>query len=199
MAKKKSKAKKQASRKAQVKAKVKVTSVTKSSGNTSVKAKSKARTKAENKIKAQRKPAFQGASKKGRLKSHSKKNQLKASLKSKNLKSSTSVGPTKNQAHSFNFSPLGDRLLVKVIPTEAVTKGGIIIPDSVTSSEVQGYLKAQVVAVGPGRKNKKGNVVPTQVLKGDTVLFPKYAGEKIEIDGVTHFIVRESDLLGVAP
>jgi len=199
VAKKKSKAKKQASRKTQVKAKVKVTSVTKSSGNTSVKAKTKARTKAKSKAKAQGKPTSQGASKKGRLKSNSKKNQLKTPVKSKIQRSSASVSQTKNQAYSFNFSPLGDRLLVKLIPTEAVTKGGIIIPDSVTSSEVQGYLKAQVVAVGPGRKNKKGKLVPTQVVKGDTVLFPRYAGEKIEIDGVTHFIVRESDLLGVAP
>jgi len=95
----------------------------------------------------------------------------------------------------FRFTPLEDRILVRVIESESVTAGGIIIPGTV--SDDQGYHRAQVVEVGLGKKDKKGRVKPVQVMRGEYVLFQKHSGEKIDINGATYFIVRESDLLGV--
>jgi chaperonin GroES len=189
--------------------KAKVKSVTKSSGGTKLKVKPAAKKKVvkakiqakpliKGMAKSQKKSASQRVSKGKTVKSNHNKIQLRKSSKVKGNLAEIPTISTKNKTHHFNFKPLDDRILVKLVPSEVVTRGGIIIPDTVTS-DVQSYLKAQVVAVGPGKKNKKGRVLPTEVVKGDTVIFPRYAGEKIEIEGVTHFIVRESDLLGVAP
>ena len=88
--------------------------------------------------------------------------------------------------------PLHDRIVVKRIEEEEKTKGGIIIPDTAKEKPQQG----KVVAVGPGRRDD-GKVVPLDVKAGDTVLFAKYAGTEIKIEGEEHLILREDDVLGV--
>jgi chaperonin GroES len=88
--------------------------------------------------------------------------------------------------------PLHDRIVVKRIEEEEKTKGGIIIPDTAKEKPQQG----KVVAVGPGRRDD-GKVVPLDVKTGDTVLFAKYAGTDIKIEGEDHLILREDDVLGV--
>jgi chaperonin GroES len=94
----------------------------------------------------------------------------------------------------MKVKPLQDRVLVKRIE-EAIekTKGGIIIPDTAKEKPQQG----KVVAVGKGRVNEDGKVTPLDVKAGDTVLFAKYSGSEIKIDGEEHLIMREDDILGV--
>ena len=89
--------------------------------------------------------------------------------------------------------PLHDRILVRRIAEEEKTKGGIIIPDSAKEKPAE----AEVIAVGNGKANDKGEVRPLTVKKGDRVLFGKYTGNEIKIDGVDHLILREDDVLGV--
>ena len=94
-------------------------------------------------------------------------------------------------------TPLGDRLVVRVVVnTERVTAGGLIIPDTVGSVAV-GYLKAEVLAVGHGGKNKKGYLKPLDVKVGDTVLFAEYAGTKINFNSEELQIIHESDVMGI--
>lgn len=88
--------------------------------------------------------------------------------------------------------PLHDRVIVKRIEEEEKTKGGIIIPDTAKEKPQEG----EVVAVGPGRR-EDGKVVPLDVKKGDRVLFGKYAGTEIKLNGEEHLILREEDILGV--
>lgn len=89
--------------------------------------------------------------------------------------------------------PLQDRIIVKRITEEEKTKGGIIIPDSAKEKPLEG----SVVAVGNGRILEDGKVRPIDVKKGDKVLFGKYAGTEVKIDGVEHLILREEDILAV--
>ena len=89
--------------------------------------------------------------------------------------------------------PLHDRILVKRLESEAKTKGGIIIPDTAKEKPQE----ALVVAVGPGRVNEDGKVTPLDVKKGDKVLFGKYSGSEITLDGEEHLIIREDDILAV--
>jgi chaperonin GroES len=89
--------------------------------------------------------------------------------------------------------PLHDRILVRRIAEEEKTKGGIIIPDSAKEKPAE----AEVIAVGNGKANEKGEIRPLAVKKGDRVLFGKYTGNDIKIDGVDHLILREDDVLGV--
>ena len=89
--------------------------------------------------------------------------------------------------------PLQDRVLVRRIAEEEKTKGGIIIPDTAKEKPAEG----EVIAVGSGKADDKGTVRPLQVKKGDRVLFGKYSGNEIKIDGVDHLILREDDILGV--
>jgi chaperonin GroES len=89
--------------------------------------------------------------------------------------------------------PLQDRLLVLRAEEVAVTKSGIIIPDSAKETPREG----KVLAVGTGKKLEDGTVVPLDVKAGDRVLFGKYAGTEIKIDGVEHLILREDEVLGV--
>ena len=89
--------------------------------------------------------------------------------------------------------PLGDRVLVTRVAEETTTKGGIIIPDSAKEKPIEG----KVVAVGNGRRNDKGDVQKLEVKKGDRVLFGKYAGTEVKIDGDEHVVLREDDILGV--
>ena len=89
--------------------------------------------------------------------------------------------------------PLHDRILIRRVAEEEKTKGGIIIPDSAKEKPAE----AEVIAVGNGKANDKGEVRPLTVKKGDRVLFGKYTGNEIKIDGVDHLILREDDVLGV--
>ncbi|MDH3879829.1 MAG: co-chaperone GroES [Desulfobacterales bacterium] len=93
----------------------------------------------------------------------------------------------------MKYRPLHDRLLVKRIAEDEKSKGGIIIPDTAKEKPMQG----KVVAAGPGKVNEDGEVTPLDVKKGDKVLFSKYAGSEIQLDGDEHLIIREDDVLAV--
>jgi chaperonin GroES len=92
-----------------------------------------------------------------------------------------------------NIRPLGDRVIIKRVDSATVTKGGILIPGSAQEKEIQGV----VVAVGPGRLHDNGTFQECTVKRGDTVLFSKYGGTEVKIDGVEHIILREEEILGV--
>ena len=89
--------------------------------------------------------------------------------------------------------PLQDRILVRRVAEEEKTKGGIIIPDAAKEKPAEG----EVIAAGNGKVDEKGKVRPVSVKKGDRILFGKYSGNEIKIDGVDHLILREDDILGV--
>ena len=93
----------------------------------------------------------------------------------------------------MKFRPLHDRVVVKRIEQEDKTKGGIIIPDTAKEKPQEG----EVIAVGPGARNEKGEIVPLDVKAGDRVLFGKWSGTEVKIDGEELLIMKESDLLGV--
>lgn len=93
----------------------------------------------------------------------------------------------------MKIRPLQDRIVVKRLEGDTVTKGGIIIPDSAKEKPVEG----KVVAVGNGKVLKNGKVRPLEVKVGDTVLFGKYSGNEIKLDGVEHVLIREDDVLAV--
>ena len=93
----------------------------------------------------------------------------------------------------MNFRPLHDRVVVKRIDAEEKTAGGIIIPDSAKEKPSQG----EVVAVGPGGRDETGKLIPIDIQVGDRVLFGKYAGTEIKIDGEEHLILREDDIMGI--
>lgn len=92
-----------------------------------------------------------------------------------------------------NFRPLYDRVLVKRVETEARSAGGLFIPESAKEKPQQ----AEVIAVGTGRLTDKNETIPLVVKPGDRVLFGKYAGDEIKIDGTEHVILRESDILAI--
>jgi chaperonin GroES len=89
--------------------------------------------------------------------------------------------------------PLHDRVIVKRMEEEEKTKGGIIIPDTAKEKPIEG----KVTAVGPGKVTEEGKKVPLQVKEGDRVLFGKYAGTDIKIDGEEHLIMREDDIIAI--
>jgi chaperonin GroES len=93
----------------------------------------------------------------------------------------------------MKIRPLQDRIIVKRVDEEETTKGGIIIPDSAKEKPQEG----KVIAVGKGKVNEDGKLQPLDVKKGDKVLFSKYAGTEINIEGTEHLIIREDDVLGV--
>ena len=93
----------------------------------------------------------------------------------------------------MKIRPLGDRLLVKRIEEEEKSKGGIIIPDSAKEKPQEG----KVVAVGKGKMLEDGKMVPLEVKAGDRILFGKYAGTEVKIEGEEHLIMREDDVLGI--
>ena len=93
----------------------------------------------------------------------------------------------------MKIRPLQDRIIVKRIEGEEVSRGGIIIPDSAKEKPQEG----KVTAVGKGKVGEDGKLQPLDVKKGDKVLFSKYAGTEINIEGDEHLIVREDDILGV--
>ena len=93
----------------------------------------------------------------------------------------------------MKFRPLHDRVVVRRIDEENKTAGGIIIPDTAKEKPMQG----EVIAVGPGARNEKGDLVPLDVKAGDQVLFGKWSGTEVKIDGEELLIMKESDIMGV--
>ena len=93
----------------------------------------------------------------------------------------------------MKIKPLHDRILVKRLEEEEKTKGGIIIPDSAKEAPAEG----KVVAAGPGKKDDNGKLIPMAVKAGDKILFSKYAGTEVKIEGEEHLIMREEDVLGI--
>ena len=89
------------------------------------------------------------------------------------------------------LSPLADRVVIKALEAESKTAGGIIIPDNAKEKPQKG----EVVAVGPGKTDEKGNVIKLEVKVGDKVLYGKYAGTEVNVDGKDLLIMRESDVL----
>ena len=93
----------------------------------------------------------------------------------------------------MKIQPLHDRVIVKRVEEEETTKGGIIIPDTAKEKPMEGV----VVAVGSGRIEEEGKKTPLEVKKGDRVLFSKYAGTEIKIDGEEHLIMKEEDIIAI--
>jgi len=93
----------------------------------------------------------------------------------------------------MKFRPLHDRVVVKRIEAEEKSAGGIIIPDTAKEKPQQGA----VVAVGPGGRDETGKLIPIDVKAGDRVLFAKWSGTEVKIDGVEYLIMKESDIMGV--
>jgi chaperonin GroES len=93
----------------------------------------------------------------------------------------------------MKFRPLHDRVVIKRIEAEEKTTGGIIIPDTAKEKPQQG----EVIAVGPGGRDESGKLVPIDVKVGDRVLFGKWSGTEVKLDGIEYLIMKESDLMGV--
>ncbi len=93
----------------------------------------------------------------------------------------------------MKFRPLHDRVVVKRIEAEEKTAGGIIIPDTAKEKPSQG----EVISVGPGGRDESGKLIPMDVKAGDRVLFGKWSGTEVKIDGVEYLIMKESDIMGV--
>ena len=93
----------------------------------------------------------------------------------------------------MKLTPLHDRIIVKPAPAEEVTKGGIIIPDTAKEKPLQG----QITAVGKGRMDDTGKAIPMQLQVGDNVLYGKYAGTEITIDGEEYLMMKENDVFAI--
>lgn len=93
----------------------------------------------------------------------------------------------------FKIKPLGDRVIVKAKEAEETTKGGIILPDTAKEKPIEGT----VVAVGTGKITEEGKLVAMSVKVGDAVLYGKYSGTEVKIDGEEYLIMRESDIYGI--
>jgi chaperonin GroES len=93
----------------------------------------------------------------------------------------------------MKFRPLHDRVVVKRVEEDTKTKGGIIIPETAQEKPMQG----KIIAVGPGARDEAGKLVALDVKKGDTVLFGKWSGTEVKIDGEELLIMKESDIMGV--
>src|SRR6266536_27346 len=93
----------------------------------------------------------------------------------------------------MKFRPLHDRVVLKRVEAEEKTSGGIIIPDTAQEKPQQG----EVVAVGPGGRDEAGKLIPIDLKTGDRVLFGKWSGTEVKIDGVEYLIMKESDIMGV--
>lgn len=93
----------------------------------------------------------------------------------------------------MNIRPLHDRVVVRRTEEERTSPGGIVLPDSATEKPVQG----EILAVGKGKANSSGDVQPLDVKVGDTVLFGKYSGTEVKIDGEELLVMREEDIMGV--
>lgn len=93
----------------------------------------------------------------------------------------------------MKIKPLNDRILVIRVEKEEKSAGGIIIPDTAKEKPQEG----KIVAVGPGKLDDKGKRIPVEVKKGDRIIFSKYAGTEIKLDGIEHIFMKEDDILGV--
>ncbi len=93
----------------------------------------------------------------------------------------------------MNIKPLADRVVVKPIEAQEVKQGSIIIPDTAKEKPMQG----EIVAIGPGKVSENGNKIDMEVKKGDKVLYGKYSGTEVTIDGEDYLIMRESDILAI--
>lgn len=93
----------------------------------------------------------------------------------------------------MKIKPLGDKILVEVLESEEKTKGGIILPDTAKEEKTEG----KIIAVGAGRVLDSGKVQPLEVKKGERIIFGKYAGDEIIIDGKKHKILKENEILAV--
>jgi chaperonin GroES len=93
----------------------------------------------------------------------------------------------------MKFRPLHDRVVVKRIEAEEKTAGGIIIPDTAKEKPQQG----EVISVGPGGRDESGKLIPIDLKAGDRVLFGKWSGTEVKLDGVEYLIMKESDIMGV--
>ncbi len=93
----------------------------------------------------------------------------------------------------MKIRPLNDRILVRRFEEEEESKGGIIIPDSAKETPAEG----EVVAVGPGKKDDQGKVIPVDLKVGDHIMFRKYAGDDIKLEDVPHLILGEDDIIGI--
>jgi chaperonin GroES len=93
----------------------------------------------------------------------------------------------------MKFRPLHDRVVVKRLNADEKTAGGIIIPDTAQEKPMQG----EVVAVGSGGRDESGKLIPVEVKAGDKVLFGKWSGTEVKIDGVEYLIMKESDIMGI--
>ena len=98
-----------------------------------------------------------------------------------------------NKEKCMKIKPLGERVLIELVKEEEVSKGGIIIPDSAKEKPQEG----KVIAIGTGKLDESGKVVPFNVKKGDLVLMPKYGGTEVKIDDKEYQIVREDDILAI--
>lgn len=96
-------------------------------------------------------------------------------------------------ATKLQIKPLADRVVIKKLEAEEKTSGGIVLPDSAKEKPMQG----EILAVGPGKYDEKGNRQPMEVKVGDKVLFAKYSGTEVKIDGVEYLILAERDILAV--
>ena len=93
----------------------------------------------------------------------------------------------------MHFRPLHDRVVVRRLESEERTKGGIIIPDTAKEKPQEG----EIVAVGPGARDESGKIQPLDVKAGDRILFGKWSGTEVKIDGEEHLIMKESDVMGI--
>ncbi len=93
----------------------------------------------------------------------------------------------------MNLKPLHDRVLVKRLEEEEKTRGGIIIPDTAKEKPIRG----EIIAVGPGKMSDEGKRIEMSVKKGDKVMFNKYAGTEIKIEGEEHLVMREDDIVAI--
>jgi len=93
----------------------------------------------------------------------------------------------------MKFRPLHDRVVVRAIDADPKTTGGIIIPDTAKEKPQQG----EIIAVGPGGRDEAGKLIPIDVKSGDRVLFGKWSGTEVKIDGVEYLIMKETDIMGV--
>jgi len=93
----------------------------------------------------------------------------------------------------MKFRPLYDRILVERVESEEVTKGGIILPDTAKEKPQQG----KIIAVGSGKRTDEGKIIPLELKAGDTILFGKYSGSEIKIEGTEYIIMKEDDVYGL--
>jgi chaperonin GroES len=103
------------------------------------------------------------------------------------------IGFCNSEVEAMKFRPLHDRIVVRRIEEDMKTAGGIIIPDTAKEKPMQG----EIISTGPGARDESGKLVPLDVKKGDRVLFGKWSGTEVKIDGQELLIMKESDVLGI--